>query len=115
MHMVGEHVFSRTDIDIGEWQYGVTVTNKTTETFTGVAVVFRRTDAVEALAVAETNVGPEATVAFSLGDCSGVQGYVIGAYIGDELVSRAPDVGEQPPGGGVDPFRCADFWDILPP
>jgi hypothetical protein len=111
----GEHVFSQAEIDLGEWQYSITVTNNTPETYTGVAVVYKRTDTVETLAVAETDVAPGDMVVFSLGECRRVHSYVIGAYIGDELVTHAPEVGEQTPQSAPDSFRCADWWEIVPP
>jgi hypothetical protein len=115
----GEHVFSRADLDLGEWLYSVSVLNSTPETFSAVVVLFRRTNVTELLQVSVTDVAPGDRVWFSLGTCRGLQSYVLGCYIGDQLAAHVPEVGELTPGSeplsSNDPIRCADLWEFAPP
>jgi hypothetical protein len=110
-----EHVFSRADLDLGEWAYSVIVTNKTETIYTAIAIVCTFTNG-DTGQFAETDVAPGNIRVFSLGACAAIGSYVLGCYIGDELVTRVPDVGGVTPDApdSDDPFRCADWWEIVP-
>jgi hypothetical protein len=115
LHAYGkEHVFSQAQIDPGAFSYGVAVTNKTQDTYTRIAAVFNRTDTTEPLTIVEGELGPGQMVVFSFGDCSGLRNYVIGCYIGDELVAYAELTPADAPLTASDPFRCFDWWETVP-
>jgi hypothetical protein len=110
-----EHVFSQSDLDVGEWDYSVVFTNKTESTYTVVVVVYTLING-DMVPFAEMNVAPGDIRVFSLGACSTMQSYVLACYIDDQLVVKVPDVGEVTPDApdSDDPFRCADWWETVP-
>jgi hypothetical protein len=120
LHAYGEHVFSQTDVDIGPWDYSVILTNKTTQTYTAVVLIYTTT-AGQSVDLTETAVAPGDVRVFSLGACGTMRSYVVGCYMDDQLVAAVPeDGGEIAPQsagdpGAADPFRCADWWEIVPP
>ncbi len=111
----GEHVFSQSDLDVGEWAYSVIFTNKTETTYTTVVVVCTLTNG-DTAQFTEMDVAPGDIRVFSLGACATMRSYVLACFIGDELVAKVPDVGEVTPDApdSDDPFRCADWWETVP-
>jgi hypothetical protein len=110
-----EHVFSQSDLDVGEWAYSVIFTNKTETTYTQVVVVCTLTNG-DTVQFTEVNVAPGDIRVFSLGACTTMRSYVLGCFVDDELIAKVPDVGEVTPDApdSDDPFRCADWWETVP-
>jgi hypothetical protein len=101
--------------------YTVTVRNDSPDVWDEVAIFYTRTNSQGAVFVRELRVVPNDVRNFMLGRCSEMQAYVVGIFIGSQLVFQFPAAGD----GNITPDRasqikpsdvapCADSWVIGP-
>jgi hypothetical protein len=101
-----------------EWYYTVTIRNETTEVFDQVVVFYGMTNVPAGVGIwREWIFAPGDVRVFNLGICKYLKDYVVGFYLGDDLVSRFPDQGTMTPelASQVKPSdagRCTDSWVI---
>lgn len=114
----GQHVFHNDDLDIGEWLYTVTVRNNTTTTWTEIVIFYKPSTLAEGVVyLSHRDVAPGRVVVFSLGVCKDMVSYVVGCFLGEDLLVKLPSSGELTPANAgqlnpTDEFRCADSWVI---
>ena len=90
----GQHVFQDAKLDVGEWLYTVTVRNDTTDTFTEIVIFYKRKNADGVVYLSQREVTPGEIRIFSLGVGNLMESYVIGLFIGEDIVGKLPPTGE---------------------
>jgi hypothetical protein len=120
--VIGEdHVFPPGHLPPGQATYRVIVRNATPDTFTEIVVFYKRVGQSGVVFLREENVGPAEARGFVLGIAGQMESYVIGFFIGDEMVAQWPASGD----GNMTPQRASidnpddtdptvDWWTIEP-
>jgi hypothetical protein len=120
--LIGEdHVFPPGLLPPGQATYRVFVRNATPDTFTEIVVFFKRVGQSGVVFLREENVGPAEVRGFVLGIAALMESYVIGFFIGDDMVAQWPASGD----GNMTPQRASienpddtdptvDWWTIDP-
>lgn len=112
------HVMTKSDLAPASWPYTVRIRNGTVQTFDEVVLFYERTDRSGVIFMAEPSVAPGDTRLFPLGLCRVLKRYVVGCFIGGQMVARLPEAGgAMTPAlaATLDPFRedeCSDGWVI---
>ncbi len=112
-----DHVVQQPDLDPTEWFYTVTVANRTTDTFDQIVVFYKRVNLEGVVFLQEVGVTPGQVVVFRLGACNRMENYVVGFFLGDDLVAKIPGSGNMTPQlasqlNPTDVEPCADSWSI---
>jgi hypothetical protein len=111
------HTFSSTELTAGEASYLVDVNNQTTDTFSEIVVFYKRLGLPGVVYLSARDVGPGKVSSFVCGLCKDFESYVVGFFLGPNLVAQIPGAGNMTPAlasqlnpTDVDP--CIDAWMI---
>lgn len=97
--------------------YNVQVTNGSSDTFTELNIFYKRLGQPGVVFLTYPNVVPLDTKFYDLGPCPQMESYVVGFFIGEELVAKIPSSGNMTPQlatalSPTDQNACADSWRI---
>lgn len=111
------HTFPVSALSSGESTYHINVNNQTTDTFTQIVVFYKRIGMPGVVFLKDEEVQPTQVVSFMCGLCKELESYVVGFFIGDELVAQIPATGNMTPGlasqlNPTDRYPCVDSWMI---
>lgn len=102
-----------------ESDYTVQITNATTDTiFSEIDIFYNRTNQPGVVILTDANIGPGETRYFDLGKCALMESYVVGFFVGQDLVAQLPADGSNmtPESASMykpsDQDRCVDGWAI---
>ncbi|WP_120575806.1 MULTISPECIES: hypothetical protein [unclassified Corallococcus] len=97
--------------------YTVTVRNLTSADWFDIVVFYKRVGLSGVVYLEAFDVQPNAAPVFQMGVCSQMESYVVGFFIGDDLVAQIPSSGNMTPTlasiynpSDIEP--CADSWSI---
>lgn len=101
----------------GESTYQININNQTTDIFTQIVVFYKRIGLSGVVYLREENVQPGQISTFVCGLCKEFESYVVGFFIGDELVAQIPTTGNMTPQlasqlNPSDRDPCIDSWMI---
>jgi hypothetical protein len=100
---------------IAEVYYTVEVINSTADTtFDEIDVFYKRVGQSGIVFLTQKLVAPGETRYFNLGPCSQMESYVVGFFVGADLVAQVPPEGQGniTPDTKPDAEPCADSWTI---
>lgn len=111
------HVITANQIKPAVRSYVVAVTNLTQDTFTQIVVFYKRIGLRGVVFLKNEIVAPGQFSSFLCGLCKDLESYVIGFFIGDDLVFQFPSQGNMTPelAGQIKPSDsdpCIDSWTI---
>jgi hypothetical protein len=100
--------------------YVVRFVNQTTTTFDEVWIFYKRKGQNGVVSLNKNGLLPGEVTDFELGPCQYMESYVIGVFIGEDLVAQLPAPGD----GNMTPERasqlnpldvdpCSDIWEIF--
>jgi len=98
-----------------EEYYTVSVINATTDTtFDEIDIFYKRVGQTGIVFLTQQAAAPGETRYFNLGPCSQMGGYVVGFFVGSDLVAQIPPEGQGnvTPDTKADGQPCADSWVI---
>lgn len=97
--------------------YTVTVRNLTLADWFDIVIFYKRVGLSGVVYLEAFDVQPNAAPVFQMGLCSQMESYVVGFFIGDDLVAQIPSSGNMTPSlasiyNPSDIWPCADSWSI---
>ena len=100
-----------------QWEYTVTVTNRTTDVFDNIVIFYATKGQTGVTFLESGTVGPGGVIVFRLGPCGAMRSYTMGVMIGQDMVAKLPDQGEMDRDlasqmNPTDHFICEDSWSI---
>jgi hypothetical protein len=108
------HTFPATP---GESTYLINVNNQTSDTFTEIVVFYKRLLTPGVVFLKADQVQPGTLTGFMCGLCKEFESYVVGFFIGSQLVAQIPATGNMTPAlasslNPTDVYPCIDSWSI---
>jgi hypothetical protein len=102
----------------GDANYFVNINNQTSDLFTEIVLFVQKVDAAGVTYLSERDVPPGIIASFSCGRCGDLVSYVVGFFIGQDLVAKIPQTGNMTPSlasrlNPTDVDSCADSWMIM--
>jgi hypothetical protein len=112
-----DHTFPVSAIASGERSYLVNVNNQSSDTFTQIVVFYKRIGLSGVVFLKAENVQPGQVAGFVCGLSKNLESYVIGFFLGDDLVQQIPSTGDMTPAlasilNPTDTDPCIDSWMI---
>lgn len=112
-----EHTIPVAALPQRESSYVVNVNNQTTDTFTEIVMFYKRVGLPGVVYLSEASVPPSRVSTFVCGLCKNLESYVVGFFIGQDLVAQIPAQGNMTPAlasqlNPTDVYPCADSWMI---
>lgn len=114
---IGTNHSSANVLAAGESTYKVNINNQTTDTFTQIVVFYKRIGISGVVYLRANEVTPGQVTSFMCGVCKEFESYVVGFFIGDDLVAQIPETGNMTPAlasalNPSDQYPCIDSWSI---
>jgi hypothetical protein len=111
------HTFPTGVLTPGESTYLINVNNQTSDTFTEIVVFYKRINLSGVVFLKADQVQPGVVTGFMCGLCKEFESYVVGFFIGNQLVAQIPTTGNMTPAlasqlNPTDIYPCIDSWLI---
>ncbi len=112
-----DHTYSRSGLSPGDATYIVNINNQTSDLFTEIVLFVQKVGVAGVTYLSERDVPPGIIASFSCGRCGDLVSYVVGFFIGQDLVAKIPQTGNMTPAlasllNPTDVDSCADSWMI---